>query len=133
MQGFFDLERFMPHGMCYLWQPDLLGMHVVSDLAIAIAYYSIPFTIVYLLKRRGQSVPYRWVFRMFALFIFLCGTTHLMNILVIWYPLYYLEGFVKIATAAASLATALMVFPLVPTLLERFSHLGRLEELARRA
>jgi hypothetical protein len=70
---------------------------------------------------------------MFALFIFLCGTTHLMNILVLWYPLYYVEGFVKIATAAASLATALMVYPLVPALLERFAHLGRLEQLARRA
>jgi hypothetical protein len=133
MQGIFDLERFMPHGMCFLWQPALLGMHVVADLAIAIAYFSIPFTIVYLLRRRGQSVPYRWVFGMFALFILLCGTTHLMNILVIWYPLYYLEGIVKIATDAASLSTALMVFPLVPTLLERFAHLGRLEALARRA
>jgi len=22
----------MPHGMCYLWQPQVLGLHVISDM-----------------------------------------------------------------------------------------------------
>jgi len=121
----FGYERYMPHGYCLLWQPELVWIHVVSDLAITLAYYSIPLTILYLLRKRGQKIPYKWVFVMFAVFIFLCGTTHLVRIMTLWYPAYYFEGIVKILTAAASLATALLIFPLVPTLLEQFQQLER--------
>lgn len=118
----FDYSRFMPHGYCLLWRPDLIWLHVVSDLAIALAYYSIPLTFLYLLQKRHMKIPYRWVFIMFALFIFLCGTSHVMQVITLWYPVYYLQGLVKALTAAASLATALLIFPLVPTLLDK---LGR--------
>lgn len=40
-------EGFMPHGMCYLWRPDLLALHVLSDALISLAYFSIPFTLLY--------------------------------------------------------------------------------------
>lgn len=116
----FNITRYMPHGYCLFWQPELVWMHVIADLAIALAYYSIPFTILYLLHKRKQSIPYKWVFLMFAIFIFLCGTTHIISIITLWYPIYFFEGLVKAMTAAASLATALFIFPLVPVLLERF-------------
>jgi hypothetical protein len=32
-------DNFMPHGMCYLWQPGVLGLHVVSDALIKLAYH----------------------------------------------------------------------------------------------
>ena len=51
---YFDVNNFMPHGMCYLWRPELVGMHVIADLAIALAYFSIPIVIV-LLKCRADS------------------------------------------------------------------------------
>jgi hypothetical protein len=35
-------QDYMPHGMCFLWQPELIALHVASDSAIALAYYSIP-------------------------------------------------------------------------------------------
>ena len=28
----------MPHGMCYLWQPGILSLHVIADSSIALAY-----------------------------------------------------------------------------------------------
>ena len=30
----FTTDGFMPHGMCYLWRPDVLTLHIVSDLLI---------------------------------------------------------------------------------------------------
>ena len=44
-----------------------------------------------------------------------------MNIIVLWYPLYYLEGVLKLLTAGASVATAVMMLPLAPILLRQFS------------
>lgn len=38
---------FMPHGHCFFWRPDILWLHVVSDILIAIACYSIPITLIY--------------------------------------------------------------------------------------
>lgn len=121
----FDYERYMPHGYCLLWQPELVWLHVVSDLTITLAYYSIPLTILYLVRKRGEKIPFRWVFIMFAVFIFLCGTTHLVEIITLWYPMYYFQGLIKVLTAAASLATAILIFPLVPTLLEQFQRLEK--------
>src|SRR6202171_1044523 len=46
-------QDYMPHGMCFLWQPELIALHVVSDSLIALAYYSIPIALIYfVLKRR---------------------------------------------------------------------------------
>jgi len=120
--GFLDtilyFETYAPHGYCLLWRPELIGLHVVSDLAIALAYYSIPPTMLYLVRKHRAVLPFRWVFVMFAVFIFLCGTTHVVDIITLWYPIYGLQGVVKALTAAASLATALLMFPLIPTLFE---------------
>ena len=43
----FSSAGFMPHGMCYQWQPDILALHIVSDSLIALAYFSIPPTLLY--------------------------------------------------------------------------------------
>lgn len=108
-------SNFMPHGMCYLWQPDLLILHAGTDTLIALAYYSIPLALASLWKAH-QDIEYRWVFKLFALFIFACGTTHLMNIWNIWNSHYYLEGIVKLLTALVSVLTAILIWPLLPKL-----------------
>jgi serine phosphatase RsbU (regulator of sigma subunit)/anti-sigma regulatory factor (Ser/Thr protein kinase) len=106
-------DAFLPHGMCFLWKPDLLALHVISDALIAVAYFSIPALLVWFIRRR-PDIPFSPVFWMFALFIVSCGLTHLLSIWVIWHPAYWLEGAVKAATAVASLATAAALVPLVP-------------------
>jgi len=106
-------EGFMPHGMCYLWRADVLSLHVVSDALIALAYFSIPFTLLYFVRKR-KDLKFRWMFWCFALFILACGTTHLMDILVIWYPIYWVSGSIKAITALASVTTAILLVRLVP-------------------
>jgi two-component system NtrC family sensor kinase len=64
----FSSDGFMPHGMCYLWRPDVLGLHVVCDSLIALAYLSIPFTLLYFVRKRGD-LEFNWMFVCFAIFI----------------------------------------------------------------
>jgi signal transduction histidine kinase len=104
---------FMPHGHCFLWRPDILWVHVLSDAVIALAYFSIPVTLLYFARKR-RDLPFRWVFALFAAFIVLCGVTHVLSIVTIWTPVYAFEGVIKAITAVVSIFTALGLIPLVP-------------------
>jgi PAS domain S-box-containing protein len=113
LRTLFSADGFMPHGHCYLWRPGVLWLHIVSDAAIALAYYSIPFTLVYFIRKR-RDIPFNWTVLCFAAFIVACGTTHLMEILVIWHPVYWLSGSIKAITAAVSVPTAVLLVRLLP-------------------
>ena len=104
---------FEPHGHCFLWTPGLLWLYVVSDSVIALSYYAIPLALIQFARKR-PDLEFRWMFLMFGAFILACGTTHLLGVWTIWEPTYWLDGSVKAATAALSLATAVTIFPLIP-------------------
>jgi len=107
---------FMPHGYCYLWNPALVWLHVVSDALIAIAYFSIPVTLIYFIRRR-RDLPFNWMFVSFGMFILACGTTHAMEVWTLWHGTYWLSGATKVVTAMASLPTAILLAKLVPQML----------------
>ena len=113
ISSLFSSDGFMPHGMCYLWRPGVLALHITSDALITLAYFSIPFTLVYFVRRR-KDLEFNWMFVCFATFIVACGTTHLLEIWTIWQPVYWLSGAVKAVTAATSVATAILLVRLIP-------------------
>lgn len=116
---------FMPHGHCYLWIPSLLWLHVISDVLIGTAYVCISL-ILYLFVRKIR-LPFSPVFIAFGLFIGLCGLTHFMAVWTVWNPDYLVDGLVKAATAAASVATAIGLFRIWPQVYEVI-HAARLSE-----
>lgn len=107
---------YIPHGHCYLWQTELVGLHLASDLLIAIAYFSISLTLFYFIQKR-VDLPFNWIFQLFAAFIILCGTTHLLEVWTLWHPDYWLSGTTKAMTAAVSAYTAVVLVKLVPKVL----------------
>lgn len=109
-------EEFMPHGVCLLWRPGLVWPSVASDILITLSYYSIPVALIWFVGKRSDF-EHRWILVLFAAFILLCGTTHLLGAILIWQPLYYLEVAVKAATALVSVFTAIVMWPLIPKLL----------------
>jgi PAS domain S-box-containing protein len=113
LADWFSTDLFMPHGMCLVWRPDLIWLHVVSDALIALSYFSIPFALVYFVRKRAD-LAYPWMFLLFAVFILACGTTHLFAVWTMWYPDYVWQGLVKAATAAVSVASAVLLWPLIP-------------------
>jgi hypothetical protein len=104
---------FMPHGYCYMWNPWIVWLHVISDGLITLSYYWIPLVLIYFI-RKNREIPFNRIFWMFGAFILACGTTHLLEIWNVWHGSYVLAGAVKAVTAAASLLTAAMLIPLVP-------------------
>ena len=117
LASYFNSDDFMPHGHCFLWLPQILWLHVISDALIALAYYSIPLALLYFVRRRSD-LPFKNVFYLFGAFILLCGTTHILAIWVIWRPDYAVEGVVKALTAVVSLVTAAVGLNIIPKALE---------------
>ncbi len=106
----------MPHGQCYLWQTPLVGLYVVSDALIAIAYLSIPAMLIYFVSKR-DDIPFSKVFVMFGAFIILCGVGHLLDIVTLWYPIYWVSGLERALTGIISVYTALQLMELLPQFL----------------
>ncbi|HEY0526488.1 MAG TPA: PAS domain S-box protein [Stellaceae bacterium] len=109
----FSEADLSPHGLCLLWRPELIWLHILSDSAIGLAYYSIPLALAYFVWKR-PDVAFGWVFWMFGAFIVACGTTHWVEVWTLWHPDYTAQGLLKMATAIISVATAIMLWPLVP-------------------
>jgi PAS domain S-box-containing protein len=107
------LGDYMPHGYCYLWNPWLVWLHVVSDGLIALSYYCIPAVLIYFV-RKHRDFPFSSIFWMFGGFILACGTTHVMEVWNVWHGDYLLAGIIKAATAGVSFLTAAMIVPLAP-------------------
>lgn len=106
-------DEFMPHGHCYLWRAGVVWLHVLSNGAIFLAYVSISSTLVYFVARR-KDLPFDWMFMMFGAFVVLCGIGHLIDLVTLWKPVYWLSGVERGVTAAVSLTTAVILVPLVP-------------------
>ena len=112
----FRADQFMPHATCYLRNPRVIFLHVTADLLIGFAYVSISATLGYLVYKARKDIPFHWMFLAFGLFIITCGFTHFMEVWTVWQSVYWLSGFVKVICAAASVATAIALFPLVPNI-----------------
>src|SRR3982074_50835 len=119
-------QDYMPHGMCFLWQPELIALHVASDSAIALAYYSIPVALGYFVWKR-TDLAFPAIFVLTSLFILACGTTHLMGVWTLWFPDYRVDGGIKAVTALLSIGTAIAIWKVMPLALALPST-GQLEQ-----
>src|ERR1041385_520602 len=113
LRNILGSHSVLPHGFWYQWTPFLVWCHAVSDVLIAVAYFSIPVALVWFVRKR-RDLPFGWMFLSFAVFIAACGTTHLMEVWTLWVPSYWLSASVKVVTALASMPTAVFLVRLVP-------------------
>lgn len=115
VQTLLDFGQYMPHGMCLLWEPWLLILWAGSDVLIFLAYFAIPLALLRVLKQR-KDIKHRGLVLLFASFILLCGLTHAVSIVTLWWPVYPAQGLLKLATGLVSATTAVVLFKLVPVL-----------------
>lgn len=120
-------SAFMPHGHCWLWTPGIFWMQLIGNGIVALAYYSIPIVLFKLMRGR-EDLPYPHVFALFGLFILFCGTGHVIDIITIWVPIYWFDAFWDTGTGAISIATAIVLWPLLPRLMRA----GTIEEFLQR-
>jgi two-component system cell cycle sensor histidine kinase/response regulator CckA len=107
-------SNYLPHQYCYLEKPGLIWAHVIADGVIGVSYFVISITLAYLIYKGRREIPFHWMFLAFGLFIVACGSTHLMEVVTVWIPVYVLSAVIKIFTAVASVATALVLPSTVP-------------------
>lgn len=117
METLINANTLLPHGYCINWSPSLLWLYVISDATIALAYYSIPFTLTYIVWKR-KDLKFRGIFLLFSAFILSCDTTHLLDIAVLWNPIYWIDASMKAITATISAVTAIALVYITPQVLK---------------
>jgi signal transduction histidine kinase len=90
---------------------------VGTNLLIALAYFSIPFAILFFVKKRPDLVVKKYLYYLFAAFILACAIHHVMHALTFWVGLYYLQAAVDAVTALVSITTAIVIWYVMPSLL----------------
>jgi len=112
----FDTSDFPARWTCGRWTPGHGWLHILSDIGIWSAYFAIPFALAFFLVRR-RDLPFRKLLALFLTFILLCGTTHLMEAVIFWWPAYRLAGVVKLLTAVVSWTTVFALIRMAPMIL----------------
>jgi PAS domain S-box-containing protein len=121
LEELFSSSLFMPHGHGYLWNSGLLWLNLISDTLIALAYLSIPITLLYL-ARKKRGLPFHWIFVCFAVFVAACGGTHIVEAWNLWHANYRLAGYLNAGTAVALIITAAVLVSLIPKTLALPGH-----------
>ena len=96
--------------------PLLMMVMAISNGLIAISYASIPFFLIVFVRKR-KDMPFTWIIALFGLFILACGTTHLVHIIGLWWQVDWWQATVDSICAVISLATAVVLWPILPRLL----------------
>ncbi len=96
--------------------PLLMMVMAIANGLIAISYSSIPIFLIIFMRKR-KDLPFSWSFALFGAFILVCGTTHFVHIIGLWWSVDWWQAIVDSVTAIVSLATAILVWPMLPKLL----------------
>ncbi len=89
-------------------------LHIASDLAIYLAYMAIPTILIYVVRAKSD-LPFSRLFWLFAGFISACGTTHLIDAVIFYWPIYKFGGIAKLLTAIVSTLTVLAIVRVLPS------------------
>ena len=102
---------------------------IVGNLLIFVAYCGIPlalFRVARGVRALGFSMPEHRISKLFKAFIFACGTTHLFGALNFWYAWFRVENATIWVTAVVSLATLVILWREVPTIIRLITGVQRL-------
>lgn len=131
LRSLFDSSDFPARWHCGNWSAGHGWLHIASDVAIFGAYLAIPLVLAYFLVNR-RDLPFPRVLWLFAGFIGFCGTTHLVEAVIFYEPIYRVSGVMKLGTAVASWATVASLVPIVPRALAMRSPESLEREVAER-
>lgn len=113
----FSTEGFPPRWDCGTgWTTGHGLLHILSDVAIFGAYFAIPISIAFYMRKR-RDVPFPLIGWLFGAFILSCGLTHLVESILFYHPVYRFSGLMKLITAVISWATVVAVWRFMPAAL----------------
>jgi two-component system, chemotaxis family, sensor kinase Cph1 len=109
----FSTADWPPRWHCGTWSDFHGWLYILSDLSIWAAYFAIPFLLFRIINKR-KDIPFPKIIWLFIAFILLCGTTHLIDALIFWWPAYRLSALVRFITGIASIVTVYALYKILP-------------------
>jgi len=108
----------MPHAVCWRQDQHLIWTMAITNAITFLSYFSICATLFYFARRTSRVIVREWVFFLigFALFIAACGSTHLLEVVTTWVPVFWVDAWTNIITAALSGYVAIQFIRRVPNL-----------------
>lgn len=92
------------HIVCWRSQPGVIYLHIIGDSLVWLAYTAIPVLILYIMRigrvSSHTTFPVLGIFG--ALFVWLCGQTHLFDLFEIWYQVQWRRGILKVVAGVVS-------------------------------
>jgi two-component system, chemotaxis family, sensor kinase Cph1 len=131
-QDLFDSSLWPARWNCGVWTNLHGWLYIASDLFIWLAYFTMPIIIFSYVSKRKQVIKYSSIYLLFAAFILLCGTTHFLDAVMFWVPMYRLNTLIRILTAIVSLLTVYYLFKIVPEAFKQKTSIELEREIKRR-
>ncbi|MCA9072604.1 MAG: hybrid sensor histidine kinase/response regulator, partial [Planctomycetaceae bacterium] len=98
----FDTQGFPKRWECgegWSETPAWGWVHISADVITFLAYYAVPCIVLYFLAKQNR-IRFPLVYHVFfALIFFSCGTVHLIEAGIFYWPVYRLSGVAKLVTA----------------------------------
>lgn len=110
----FWTESWPPRWYCGEWTDFHGWLYIFSNLAIWAAYFAIPLVMLYFVFKRKDEIPFIRIFWLFILFILACGSTHLADAMLFYYPAYRLSGLILFICALVSWAAVIGLARVMP-------------------
>ncbi|CAN5413599.1 hypothetical protein BH09BAC6_BH09BAC6_07360 [soil metagenome] len=98
---------------CGTWSDFHGWLYILSDLSIWASYFAIPFLLFRIINKR-KDIPFPKIIWLFIAFILLCGTTHLIDAVIFWWPAYRLSALVRFVTGVISIFTVFALYKILP-------------------
>ena len=131
-KGIFDTGLWPARWHCGYWSAFHGWLYITSDLLIWLAYFMIPVIIFRYVSKRKQVINYPGIYLLFAAFILLCGTTHVLDAAMFWVPMYRLNALVRCFTAIISLLTVYYLIKIIPVAFKQKTSVELERENSRR-
>jgi hypothetical protein len=115
LQGrLFSTGLWPPRWQCGQWSDFHGWLYIISDLVIWFSYFAIPVIIVGYIYKKKYELKYTRTYFLFASFILLCGSTHLLDASMFWVPMYRFSGLILLLTGVVSLFTVYHLVKILP-------------------
>ena len=118
LQSLFDISGYparLQGGVGWTEHPAWGWAAFASDLAIWAAYSAIPLVLLFTVSSRRRAALPKLVY-LFAAFLLLGGTVHLIDAVIFYQPIYRLSALANMITAVVAWCTVLSLFSVVPAL-----------------
>ena len=100
----FSNVSLVPHAVCWAAAPHLIWTMVITNAITFLSYVTICFTLLGMAHRTRRVIARDWAYFTvgFALFIVACGSTHLLEVITTWSPIFWVDAWTNIITAVLS-------------------------------